>query len=49
MFLTADEYLKSVESLLDDSQAIDIAVAFWGQGAELLIPKVGKNYGYSAT
>lgn len=43
MFLTADNYLKSVEGLLDDSKAIDIAVAFWGQGAELLIPQTGKK------
>lgn len=43
MFLTAENYLKSVEGLLDDSKAVDIAVAFWGQGAELLIPQVGKK------
>lgn len=43
MFLTADDYLKSVEGLLDDSKSIDIAVAFWGQGAELLIPQTGKK------
>lgn len=43
MFLTADNYLKSVENLLDESKTIDIAVAFWGQGAELLIPQAGKK------
>lgn len=43
MFLTAENYLKSVEGLLRDSKTIDIAVAFWGQGAELLIPQAGKK------
>lgn len=43
MFLTSDEYLKSVEGLLSESESIDIAVAFWGQGAEVLIPQTGKK------
>ncbi|MFV3089357.1 phospholipase D-like domain-containing protein [Pseudomonas sp. GW6] len=43
MFLTAKNYLESVDGLLKDSKAIDIAVAFWGQGAELLIPQAGKK------
>ncbi len=43
VFLTAENYLESVNGLLNDSKAIDIAVAFWGQGAELLIPQSGKK------
>jgi len=43
MFLTTDDYLKRVEDLLNGSKSIDIAVAFWGQGAELLIPRTGKK------
>ncbi|MFZ3184307.1 MAG: phospholipase D family protein, partial [Pseudomonas sp.] len=43
MFLSEDAYLANVKSLLAESTAVDIAVAFWGRGAEPLIPQKGKK------
>lgn len=43
MFLTADNYLKNIVDLQEQSETIDIAVAFWGKGAEQLIPLTGKK------
>lgn len=43
MFLTNKQYLLSVKSLLTQSSTVDIAVAFWGQGAEFLIAPQGKT------
>jgi hypothetical protein len=32
-FLSANEYLETIQGLIENSQHIDIAVAFWGRGA----------------
>jgi len=36
MFVTSEQYLSRVESLIGESKALSIAVAFWGEGAEAL-------------
>jgi len=38
MFLTDQEYLSHIRTLISKSDKIDIAVAFWGKGSEELIP-----------
>lgn len=37
MFLTSENYLTSLKKLLNESKSIDMAVAFWGAGAEKLL------------
>lgn len=36
MFLNSENYLDQVKQLADSSQSLDLAVAFWGNGAEKL-------------
>jgi len=38
MFITSDDYLNELNVLIENSDELDIAVAFWGEGSELLIP-----------
>lgn len=43
MLLTNNNYKVEVECLLKDSRAVNIAVAFWGKGAEVLLDDVDKE------
>lgn len=38
MFITSEDYLSELNVLTQDSNELDIAVAFWGERSELLIP-----------
>ena len=39
MFVAGTDYLKTVRSILAEPGTVDVAVAFWGKGAEHLFPK----------
>ncbi|PYC25355.1 hypothetical protein DMX02_04680 [Pseudomonas jessenii] len=38
MFVAADDYKKSLINLISEERNIDLAIAFWGEGAQKLIP-----------
>lgn len=42
MFLHAENYRPAIAELMAESSKVDIAVAFWGKGAEDFIPASGK-------
>lgn len=37
MFISSSEYEKALRTVVEESSEISVAVAFWGQGAELLL------------
>lgn len=37
MFLSSKKYLEQFRSLVESSEELSIAVAFWGEGAQKLI------------
>lgn len=39
MFLHSENYNNAIKTVIKDAKSIDIAVAFWGKGAEALIPE----------
>lgn len=39
MFITSENYLHEVSNLIETSDTIDIAVAFWGEGSDALLSK----------
>lgn len=43
MFLTSKEYIAQIRSLIDRSAQVDMAVAFWGKGADGLLPPCAEN------
>ena len=43
MFLHAENYKAAIEELIKGSKKLDVAVAFWGKGAEGFIPDSGKS------
>ncbi|WP_334169990.1 phospholipase D family protein [Zoogloea sp.] len=43
MFLHAENYKAAIEELIKGSKKLDVAVAFWGKGAEDFIPNSGKS------
>lgn len=38
MFIESKEYLAQIRRLIDRSDKVDMAVAFWGKGADALVP-----------
>lgn len=42
MFLDSENYLLTVKKLLAEANSVDMAVAFWGAGAESLVQALGK-------
>ena len=42
MFVTSEDYKFQVEKIIQKSDSVDIAVAFWGKGAEKLFEKIEK-------
>jgi phosphatidylserine/phosphatidylglycerophosphate/cardiolipin synthase-like enzyme len=43
MFLDSRTYLSTLKTLLENENSVDIAVAFWGEGAEALLVGQGKR------
>ena len=43
MFLDSENYLPTLKKLLVEADSVDMAVAFWGEGAEKLLSKLGKK------
>ena len=43
MFLDSENYLPTLKKLLIEADSVDMAVAFWGEGAEKLLSKPGKK------
>lgn len=44
MFLDSSNYKNAIETLINEEENIDIAVAFWGQGAEKVLNQPGKKF-----
>lgn len=44
MFISSTDYRARIVSLVSQSEAIDIAVAFWGEGASTLLTGPGKRF-----
>ena len=42
MFLDSENYLPTLKKLLVEADSVDMAVAFWGEGAEKLLSKLGE-------
>lgn len=43
MFVTSKDYLRKVSALIDSSEHVDVAVAFWGEGSDALLALPGNK------